>query len=252
MPEDTADVGDLPVSCILAWPQADFLALHIGIVQDTVRPAIGLDRLEPGVGILVVRVSDRFRVPGLADTFSAAAQDTDIAGHGLQCRCHTVVLFAIGVTTRRPGRLERSRLGGRVHAGKLPDVSGFYTTNFRSPFRGLGLAVGVAEDIIPERLLASGPVGHGAGVHPLHETIDEVLVLKIAGEYIVRHARQHGRIRIGPDGNPPCVINRSRVRILRVDQYEFAAALFGHTHVIEGIAAVEGVGRVPAPHNDQL
>ena len=39
---------------------------------------------------------------------------------------------------------------------------------------------------------------------------------------------------------------------LRIDQDELAAALLGEPHVVEGVAAVEGVGRVPAPHDDQL
>jgi hypothetical protein len=37
-----------------------------------------------------------------------------------------------------------------------------------------------------------------------------------------------------------------------IDHDELAAALLGHAHVVEGVAAVEGVGRVPAPHDDQL
>ncbi len=100
--------------------------------------------------------------------------------------------------------------------------------------------------------LALGPVRHGAGVHALHEPVDEGLVLQLAGEDVVRHAGQHGGVGVRLDGNPPGVVARRRIGVLRIDQDELAAALLGQPHVVEGVAAVEGVGRIPAPHDDQL
>ena len=80
----------------------------------------------------------------------------------------------------------------------------------------------------------------------------KLLVLQVVGEDVMRHAGQHGRVGIGLDRNPPRIVGGRRIGVLRIDDDELAAALLGEAHVIEGVAAVEGVGRIPAPHDDQL
>ncbi len=216
------------------------------------RPAVGLDRGPPEVGVFVMGIGDALGVPALADTFGTAAEDADVAGHRLYRSGHAVVLLAIGVASGSPGSLERRGLGAGIHVRQLGDVRRGHAAYFLGPLRRFRRLVVGTEDVVLEAFLSLGPVGHGARVHALHELIDELLVLQIVGENVVRHAGKHRRIGIGPDRNPPCVVGGGRVGVLRIDDDELAAALLRHAHVVEGIAAVEGVGRVPAPHDHQL
>ena len=62
----------LTIGRVLALPEADLLPLNIGIVEHTVRPTVGLDGLEPDVGILIIRIGHGLRMPGLADTLRTA------------------------------------------------------------------------------------------------------------------------------------------------------------------------------------
>ena len=74
-------------------------------------------------------------MPGLADTFRASAEYADIAGHRLQGSSHTVVLFTIGISPRRPGGFQRRRLGFGIHIRQFFDVSGRYAADLLCPLR---------------------------------------------------------------------------------------------------------------------
>ena len=252
LPEDRLDVGDLAVVFVVARPAADLLALHLRVVEHAVRPAVGLDRGVPDVRVLVVRVGDGFRVPALADAFGRAAENADVAGHRLQGRRHAAVLLPVGVAARRPRRLQCGGLRVREHVGEFSDVGGRHAANTLRPFRRLRHAVRLAEDVVLEALFALGPAGHGAGIHALAKRVDELLVLQVVREDVMRHAGHHRRVGIRPDGNPPGVVGGAGIRELRIDHHELAATLLRHAHVVERVAAVEGVGGIPAPHDDEL
>ena len=76
--------------------------------------------------------------------------------------------------------------------------------------------------------------------------------MPVVGKDVVRHRSHHRGVGVGLDGDPPCVVGGGGIGVLRVDADELAAALLGEPHVIERVAAVERVGRVPAPHDHQL
>ena len=102
MIEDRLDIGDLAIEIVAARPQADFLALDIGIVEHQMGPAVGLDRGPPEIGILIIGEGGADRMPSLADPFPAAAQLADIAGHRLKGQGHAHILLAIGIAARCP------------------------------------------------------------------------------------------------------------------------------------------------------
>ncbi|OQC03497.1 MAG: hypothetical protein BWX79_02625 [Alphaproteobacteria bacterium ADurb.Bin100] len=191
-------------------------------------------------------------MPGFAHALGAAAEHADVAGHGLQGGRHAVVLFAVGCPAGRPGGLQRCGLGLGVQVGQLADVRGLDATDRLGPLGRLGRLVVGAQDVVLEVLLVGVFLGQGALVHAEAELVDELLVLQVVGEDVVRHRGHHGRVGVGLDRNPPGVVAGGRVGVCGIDQHELAAALLGHAHVVEGVAAVEGVGGVPAPHDDQL
>ncbi len=252
MPEDRLDVGDPAVEFVVPRPAADLFPPDVGVVEHAVRPAIRLDRGIPDVGILVIGVRDGLGVPALADTLGTAAEDADVAGHRLQGCRHPVVLLTITGAPRRPARLERGRLGPRVHFGQFLDVDRGNPANLFGPFRRLRNALVLAEDVVLEVLLVGELLGRRTGVHALAEFVDELLVLPVVGEDMMSHAGQHGGVGIGLDRDPPGVVAGGGIGVLRVDDDKLAAALLGQAHVVKGIAAVEGIRRVPAPHDNQL
>ena len=83
LPEDAAYVGHYAVQFVVARPQARLLAGHVGVVVDDVGPAVRLDGGKPDVGVLVVGIGHGLGVPALTDALGAAAEDADVAGHGL-------------------------------------------------------------------------------------------------------------------------------------------------------------------------
>ncbi len=252
MPENPADVRDDAVQIVLTRPQTCLLARDIGVVEHDVRPAVRLDRGIPNIGKLIVGIGNRFRMKAFADTFGAATEDADVSGHRLQGGGHAIILFAIGIAPRCPARLQGRRLGTGIHFRQFDDVGSRYAANGFRPFGCLWRVVVLAEDVILEIFLVLGPFGHGPLVHALGEAVDEILIVQIVGEDVPGHACHHCRIGIRLDGYPPGIIGSCRVGVLRIDHDKFAAALFGQTHVVERVAAMERVGRVPAPHDDEF
>jgi hypothetical protein len=120
----------------------------------------------------------------------------------------------------RPGAQEAFSAAGLVVAYMSASflMSAAFTPQIFSAHSGVfGVLVGLAEDVVLEVLLPLRPVRHGAGVHALHEFVDEFLVLQVVGEDVMRHAGQHGGVGVGLDRNPPGVVAGRGIGVLRID-----------------------------------
>ncbi|MNT23444.1 hypothetical protein D3C72_1588630 [compost metagenome] len=153
MPENALDIGNLSIEMVFTRPQTNLFPFDIWVVEYAMRPAVGLDGSPPQVGIFIVRVSHALAMPGLSHSFCAAAQDANVAGHGLKRCSHAVVLFAIAGTAWCPRSLQGCRLGLGIHVSQLADVVGLDTTDLLCPFRGFWRVVVLAKDIVLEILL---------------------------------------------------------------------------------------------------
>ena len=165
--------------------------------------------------------------------------EAHVSGHGCKGLAGTVILFPVGGPAGSDACNESGRLGGRILPGQRLDDSCRDPGDPFGPGRRFRHAILDSENIVPE------------GLEPESVLIQKGLILKVLSDDQMSHRDQHGRVRAGDDRNPLICKEGGRVGVPGVDGNDLRPFFFCLHEVPARIRLMNGIGRVPPPHDDQ-